>query len=618
MGRMGKWVLALGFGLLSGIPAWAAQTEACGRACLTSVLDTYLSALTAHDPSKVPVAAQYRATEDAIEVRLGDGLWKTITGLGAYRINMADPVSGNVGYIGEVLEGEAKVTIAVRLLVRDRKIAEIETILGRGRVPGTSIMPKPRASLAQIVPPKARISRAQMIETANANFDAILRADGSIYADDCQRIENRMAMSGNPDLDYPVGTVPGKPKPHFGSMGCRAQIEAHLFDQLDEIEPRRFVLVDEEQQLVLGIYIMRWYRKGRCNEIPNYGRICPEQPRKPVALLNAELLGVRDGRIHEIEAVFKFAEYASDSGWTGDLRGSESSSYATHCDRACLYGHLDTYLAALAQNDSGSIRTTRGVRYTENGTELKLGEGLWRTVTGHTSYEARVADPKTGQVAVLGELKEGEKTVGFSTRLKVENGLLAEVETVVGRSFTPNHPSMPTTIRPGLRTIVPENQRLSRDDMVATADRNFDNLLRNDGSHFAADCQRIENRMPMSGNPQLNYPITPIPGKPLPLFGSMGCQQQVESHLFDTLDRVEPRRFLIDEEQQVVFGVLSLRFYGRTDCNDIPGYGKTCPVRRSDPMSLLSAEMLGVRGGKVHEVEVIFTRMPYDAAQGWK
>jgi hypothetical protein len=596
----------------------AAQGDACDRACLTGILDAYLSALTARDPGKAPVAAQYRATEDAVEVRLGDGLWKTATGLGAYRIDMADPVSGNVGYIGEVLEGDGRVTIALRLLVRDRKIVEIETILGRGRVPGTSIVPTPRASLSQIVPRAERLSRDRMIETANANFDAILNADGSIYADDCQRIENRMAMSGNPDLDYPIGTIPGKPKPHFGSMGCREQIEAHLFDQLDEVEPRRFVLVDEEKQLVLGVYIMRWYKKGRCNEIPNYGRICHEQPRKPVALLNAELLGVRGGKIHEIEAVFKFADYDSDSGWEGDLRSAGSDSAST-CARDCLYRHLDSYLSALDKRDPASLRTASDFRYTENGSELRLGQGLWETATGRTSYEARAADPKTGQVAVIGEVKEGEKAVSFATRLKIEAGVIAEAETVIGRSFTPNHPSMPTSVRPRLRSIVPSDQRISREEMIATAQRNFDNLLRNDGSHFADDCQRIENRMPMSGNPQLDYPITPIPGKPKPHFGSMGCQQQVEAHLFDTLDSVDPRRFLvIDEEQQIVFGVLSLRFYGRTACNDIPGYGRTCPQRKVDPISLLSAEMLGVRGGKIHEVEVVFTRMPYDATHGWQ
>ena len=163
---------------------------------------------------------------------------------------------------------------------------------------------------------------------------------------------------------------------------------------------------------------------------------------------------------------------------------------------------------------------------------------------------------------------------------------------------------MPERIRPGLATIVPQEDRLSRSQLLALANLNFDNMLKNDGSHFAPDCQRIENRMPMSGNPQLHYPITAIPGKPVPAFGSMGCQQQVEAHLFDTLDSVEPRRFsVVDEEQQVVFGVLSLRFYKRTEFNEIPGYGRTCPANPRGPMSLLSAETLGMHGGKVHGVE---------------
>lgn len=302
---------------------------------------------------------------------------------------------------------------------------------------------------------------------------------------------------------------------------------------------------------------------------------------------------------------------------TASVQANEGAP--TVCDRACLYGHIDQYLAALQEGAPARLPLAPGFRYTENGSEIRPGEGLWATVDGFTTYQARAADPQEGQVAVLGELREGDKTFGFSTRLKIVAGAIAESETVIGRSFAPKHPSMPTEIRPGLKTIVPPEERLSRADMIALVNRNFDNLLRNDGSHFAPDCQRIENRMAMSGNPDLKYPITPIPGKPLPAFGSMGCQEQVEAHLFDTLDSIEPRRFLVvDEEQQVVFGVISLRFYKRTECNDIPGYGRTCPAKPVGPISLLSAEMLGVRGGKLREVEVIFTRMPHDAPQGWE
>src|ERR1051325_5072044 len=106
MKKTAGWFLVGVLCILGAMPAWAAQGDECDRTCLTGVLNDYLAALTGRDPGKAPVAAQYRATEDALETRLGQGLWKTATGLGAYRIDMADPASGNVGYIGEVLEGD--------------------------------------------------------------------------------------------------------------------------------------------------------------------------------------------------------------------------------------------------------------------------------------------------------------------------------------------------------------------------------------------------------------------------------------------------------------------------------------------------------------------------------
>lgn len=289
------------------------------------------------------------------------------------------------------------------------------------------------------------------------------------------------------------------------------------------------------------------------------------------------------------------------------------------CDRACLYAGMDAWTEAVASGDPSPLRLADGFRYTENGEEVAPGEGLWTSAEGYTDYRIRAADPQAGQVALIGAVEEtGGRVSTFATRLKIENGAIAEAETVIGRSFAPSSPSMATAARPGLQTPVPEARRLSRTEMLAVANRNFDNLLRNDGSHFADDCQRIENRMPMSGNPDLDYPIAAIPGKPKPPFGAMGCREQVDARLFSTLDFVAPRRILVvDEEQQVVFGVFTLGFYGRTECYDIPDYGRTCPETLRGPISLLSAEMLGVRGGQIHEVEVVFTARAYDDGQGW-
>jgi hypothetical protein len=391
-------------------------------------------------------------------------------------------------------------------------------------------------------------------------------------------------------------------------MGCQQQVESHLFDTLDSVGSRRFLVLDEERQLVFGVFMLNWYRDTQCNEVSNYGRVCRPAGQQPTGLRVAEILNVAGGKVHDIEVVFSFAPYQAPSGWE-DIEP---------CNRDCLAGIVEEYLGALAAQNARDLPLADDVKYTENGEVLPLGEGMWRTATGIGSYRIHVADPQAGQAGFIGELHEGGEATMFALRLKVAQRRISEVETVIGRSFRPNHPSMVTAPRPALARAVPASDRLSREQMLATVDANFNGVLASDGSIFAPDCQRIENRMPMSGNPELNYPINPLPDRPLPHFGSMGCREQIEAHLFDTLDAVEPRRSLVvDEERQLVFGLYMLRFYGRTACNDIPGYGRTCPKNEQQPISLRSAEVLGVRGGRIHEVEVVFTRAAYDAATGW-
>ena len=63
------------------------------------------------------------------------------------------------------------------------------------------------------------------------------------------------------------------------------------------------------------------------------------------------------GKVHEVEVVFSFAPYEAPSGWETPQA----------CDRACLKGMLDNYLAALAARDPARLHFAHGLRYTENG-----------------------------------------------------------------------------------------------------------------------------------------------------------------------------------------------------------------------------------------------------------
>jgi hypothetical protein len=599
--------LAGGAALQAATPSAAAR---CDRRCLEGFVDTYLSALAAHDPARAPLARDARFTENGASIASGEGLWRITASTTDYRIYVADVQASQVAFVGTILQTDGKpLMVSLRLKVADGVIHEVEAITGAPfELPGSPLMATPRPALARTVPARQRLTREQMIAVAERNFDGIAAADGSHFAADCQRVENRMAMSGNPKLDYPIATLPGRPKPAFAAMGCQEQVESHLFDTLDNVGSRRYLVIDEERQLVFGVFMLNWYRDTQCNDVRDYGRVCRPPGQKPTGLRTAEILRVADGKVHEIEVVFSFAPYEAPSGW-------ESSQ---SCDRACLKTVLENYLAALAARDPARLAMSSDVRYTENAVTLKPGEGLWQTATAIGDYRIDTFDPLAGQIGFIGQVQEGAEAVSIGLRLKVVDRRIAEIETVLGRSFRPKHPSMPASPRPALSAAVPAAERLTREQMVATVNANFDGILANRGDIFAADCQRIENRMPMSGNPQLDYPITALPNKPKPAFGAMGCREQIEAHLFDTLDRVDPRRILVlDEERQTVFGIYMMRFYGRTACNDIPNYGRTCPKTEQKPISLRSAEVLGVRGGQIHEVEVVFTRAEYDAATGW-
>ena len=51
---------------------------------------------------------------------------------------------------------------------------------------------------------------------------------------------------------------------------------------------------------------------------------------------------------------------------------------APACDRACMTGHVDRYLAALVRHDPSGLPLNRDVKFTENTARLTVGkEGLW-------------------------------------------------------------------------------------------------------------------------------------------------------------------------------------------------------------------------------------------------
>jgi hypothetical protein len=241
------------------------------------MLDRYLAAVVAHDPEAAPLVVGFRQTENAINVRPGNGVWQTVTALGAVQRRYLDPVTGQAAYFGTVEEGGSTAIVTVRVRVENRQLTEAEWYLARENDPGLSGPRQPGQRPAnlhnpdylaknpppeRVVPAAQRSDRATLLRIVESYFDAITSHDGSVALTHpgCGRVENGSpAPAGRflPPATPAAGARAGGAAPGPGGGGdCVAGLE-NVSGQL--VVARRVPLVDEEAQVVLAyaVFIRR-------------------------------------------------------------------------------------------------------------------------------------------------------------------------------------------------------------------------------------------------------------------------------------------------------------------------------------------------------------------------
>src|SRR3954466_15739007 len=77
----------------------------------------------------------------------------------------------------------------------------------------------------------------------------------------------------------------------------------------------------------------------------------------------------------------------------GLLHAPAQAAASGACDRACLNDVVEKYLAAMAAHNPAKGPIAKTVRYTENGQEMKLPDGLWKITTSIEPYRLIIADP---------------------------------------------------------------------------------------------------------------------------------------------------------------------------------------------------------------------------------
>lgn len=287
---------------------------------------------------------------------------------------------------------------------------------------------------------------------------------------------------------------------------------------------------------------------------------------------------------------------------------------APGCDRVCLYQVLDRYLAALKAGDASKAGFAPGARTSENNVMLRPGDGMWGTISALGEYDLRFADPQSGSVAFYGVVRETDTTAPFAVRLKVRAGAITEAETIVARPQEAGVPFVTADLKPlpVLNEILPETQRSSRERMLAVANGYFETIQLNDGTmhtEFTDDCNRREDGFQTTNRKDDTYgDIT-----------HLGCGQQFKLGWYKFDDRLRARRFLVvDRERGLVMAAGFIDHEGRVgDYKLSDGRTATSKIFRH-PHSYCLLETFKIRGGKIQQVEAVFTTVPYYMPTPWK
>ncbi len=301
--------------------------------------------------------------------------------------------------------------------------------------------------------------------------------------------------------------------------------------------------------------------------------------------------------------------------------GSEAAESAA-CDRACLNGLAEKYLAAMLSHDPSKAPLAHNVRYTENGVELTLPDGLWRTLESVGVYRLFVTDGKEGSVGFFVKAQENGAPVLVATRLKVLKQQITEIESNASRlsgtigggpSSQPRVDQLGDSPRKQFLETLAASQRRTREQLAAVVNGYFTGLENNTGDkppEFADDCLRLEN-----GSQTTGRPIAPeaIPG---PL--NYGCKEAFALGYYREDTRLRNRRVLaVDEERGLVYAAVYfdhdavLRSYPLKD-------GRTVTVRNTAPWTWAIHEIFQVNAdGRISQVEAVLQSVPYGMRPGW-
>jgi len=315
-----------------------------------------------------------------------------------------------------------------------------------------------------------------------------------------------------------------------------------------------------------------------------------------------------------IAACIPFGKTLGSAGVFAAGMAAAETQKSGACDRACLEGIADRYLAAMVAHDASRAPLAKNFVFTENTVKLPPTEGLWFTASGLGDFKFYVCDLETGQVAWTGIAKEHDKPVMLSVRLKVVKRRITEAESIVVRDVNEKNLANLRNPPPGFAETLAPSERMSRAQMLRLPDIYFEALDKLDDREIPwdGDAYRMENGMVTCGT----IPNAAPPPSGIPAARSCKMPDGKIPPALKTIASVRPRRTpLVDVEKGITWGLYCFNHRGLAAIK-MPD-GTTQPSFAATPSSMPFADMFKSRNGKLRGIFAFGTMLPYGIGDGW-
>ncbi|MET0291794.1 MAG: hypothetical protein ABW136_05460 [Steroidobacteraceae bacterium] len=287
-------------------PAWedAPRGQACDVACLNGLADQYVQSLMKKDPSGLPWGERVRFAGNGVPMMIGDGLWGSARGVARPSLHVADPATGTVVWMGSIEEHGLPAHVALRLVVRDRRIVEVETVAGRQGNPGPfapAAETKFDVSYQAELPAASRTPRARMADLVQSYYATLQNNDGTAFVSftpQCRIVSNGVA------------TVDGADK----ATSCQDLFKRGAFRPVERVRERQIRAIDEARGVVVASALLDWpaaFADFRGADGKSRNLAIPYPHSQSVV----EAFRIENGRIARVEGVSAFMPYAMPPPW---------------------------------------------------------------------------------------------------------------------------------------------------------------------------------------------------------------------------------------------------------------------------------------------------------------